>query len=116
MIMWMNLPESGTEDIKLWVVASCRPPLHAIFGRIMRVCVLKSVCLFIFHSENVGSVYSLGNLITEYSALVQFVLSFEYNFTNFYCNTYCNTKTSLHFASALNLVNVFRVKLVINSD
>ena len=32
--------------------------------------VLKSVCLFNFHSENVGSVYSLGNLIAEYSALV----------------------------------------------
>ena len=118
--MWMDLPEPRTEDIQLWVVASCRLQLHAIFGRIMRVCVLKSVCLFSSHSGNVGSVYSLGNLITECSALVQFVLSFEYNFTNYYCNTYFNayfnTKTSLHFASALSLVNVLRVKLVINSD
>jgi len=78
--------------------------------------VLKSVCMFIFHSEHVGGVYSLGNLITVYSALVQFFLSSEYNFTNYHFNTCFNTKPSVHFVSTLNLANVFRVKLVINSD
>jgi hypothetical protein len=70
-------------------------------------------CLFassVCHSENAGS------LITGYSALFQFVLSSECNFTNYCCNTYFNTNASLHFASAKILANVFRMKLVINSD
>jgi hypothetical protein len=33
-----------------------------------------------------------------------------------YLYTYFNTNTSLHFASAKNLANVFRMKVVINSD
>jgi hypothetical protein len=89
----MDFPEFRIEGMKRWVV---------------------------FYSENVVGVYRLGILITGYSALVQLILSPEYNFTHYYCNTFFNTcfntNTSAHFASALNLANAFRVKLVINSD
>jgi len=83
----MDLPESRTEGIKLWVVVSCRPPLHAFFGRGVRVCGTE-VCLPVqFSFGKRGKCLFVRQPHHWVFCPRKFFLSSEYNFTNYYSNT-----------------------------